>query len=60
MDLPTFEKYLLVPWPYYQVLQEEPGFAKHSLFVPSTTDVADPCFVEESWYNGIMEFINGI
>lgn len=55
MEEPKFDRYLLVPWPYYQSLQNEPGFAKHSLFVPSPSDVCDPCFVEESWYEGIME-----
>ena len=55
MEETKFERWLLIPWPYYQSLQEEPGFSKHSLFVPSHSDVCDPCFVEESWYLGVQE-----
>lgn len=58
-NMPKFDRYLLVPWPYYQSLQEQPGFKKHSLFVQSDSDVMNPCFVEESWYEGIIETLNG-
>lgn len=55
MEKHKFERYLLVPWPYYEELQKERGFEKHSLFVPSPSDVMNPCFVEESWYLGLQE-----
>ena len=51
----NFERYILVPWPYCQQLQELPGFEEHSETANFDDDVDCSYFVEESWFNGVTE-----
>lgn len=60
MDKPEFERYLLIPWPASQSLEELPGWEKHTIIATNDSDVGECYLVEESWYLGVMETELGI